>query len=347
MSEYLISQVLKTDNESLSKVRLLLESEGLKFEKNLDYTCAVFDCNDNIIATGSILGNTFRCFAVQKDHQGEGLMNMVMTHLLVIQFDRGISHNFAYVKDSSVKYFKDLGFYPIVQVNGTFTFLENKKNGFDDFLKNIKPLDKKNALIGSVVMNANPFTKGHRYLIETASSKCDCLYVFVLKEERSVFPFSDRFELVKKGCSDLKNVFVYDTDSYMISSATFPTYFLRDEDDVVKNHSSLDAEIFIKIANHLNIKKRFVGDEPFSRTTAIYNEVLKKKLPKGNVECVIIPRLEYEGRAISASSVREAIKNEKWDEIKNILPSITLDYLSSASGKKIIEKLKTLRENKE
>ena len=63
-------------------------------------------------------------------------------------------------------------------------------------------------------MNCNPFTLGHRYLIEQASEKVDHLYVFVVEEDKSFFPFSDRIGLVKKGTADLKNITVKPSGKY-------------------------------------------------------------------------------------------------------------------------------------
>ena len=44
----------------------------------------------------------------------------------------------------------------------------------------------------------DPFTNGHLYLVEYAARHCDNLYVFVLSEDKSVFPADVRFSLVEK-----------------------------------------------------------------------------------------------------------------------------------------------------
>lgn len=52
---------------------------------------------------------------------------------------------------------------------------------------------------GAIVMNCNPFTKGHRYLIEQALKTVEYLYIFVVEEDKSYFKFQDRLKMVKGG----------------------------------------------------------------------------------------------------------------------------------------------------
>ncbi len=58
MSEYAISQVHPTDRRSFAQIDALLEQEGIKRDSNLDYTCAMFDEDYQVIATGSCFANT-------------------------------------------------------------------------------------------------------------------------------------------------------------------------------------------------------------------------------------------------------------------------------------------------
>lgn len=78
---------------------------------------------------------------------------------------------------------------------------------------------------GAIVMNCNPFTKGHRYLIEYASAKVEKLILFVVQENKSLFSFAERYEMVKEGVSDLENVMVVPSGNYILSQTTFPQYF--------------------------------------------------------------------------------------------------------------------------
>ena len=340
MGEYSVSSISKYDKTALSQVDALLRKEGIKRDRNLDYTCGVYDEDYTLIATGSAFGNTLRCFAVSSDHQGEGLMNVVMSHLLDYEMARGISHVFVYTKAKSAKFFMDMGFYEIARVEGLFVFLENRKNGFPSYLEALAGTARPDGVSGAVVMNANPFTRGHRYLLETAASQCDTLHVFVVSEDKSLVPFKVRKRLVEEGTKDLKNVVVHESGPYMISNATFPSYFIADEAGVMEGHARLDVNVFKKIAAVMNITKRFVGDEPFSAITSLYNKVLSSELPLAGIECCIIPRLEQSGVPISASNVRLALQNDDWSALESILPPTTLEFFRSEEAQPVIRAIK-------
>lgn len=340
MYDYFVSNVNLSDTAALLKIDALLEKEGIKRDRNLDYISAVYDMNMNVIATGSLFENTLRCFAVSSEHQGEGLLAVVLNHLLNVQVERGITHAFLYTKPASAKFFEDQWFSEIARVDGSLVFMENKRNGFSSYLEKLSNEKKENAVSGCIVMNANPFTKGHRYLVEKALKQCDYLHVFVLSEDKSLFPYEVRLKLVQEGLKDLKNISIHASGSYIISNATFPSYFLKDEETVMKSHAELDAQIFVKIAKVLNITKRFVGTEPRSLVTGIYNSVLFDKLPQNGIELIEIPRLEVEKSVVSASDVRLIIKNGNIEDLKKLVPDSTYKYLISKKASSVIESIK-------
>ncbi|MDO5088206.1 MAG: adenylyltransferase/cytidyltransferase family protein, partial [Leptotrichiaceae bacterium] len=192
-----------------------------------------------------------------------------------------------------------------------------------------------------IVMNCNPFTSGHRYLIENAAENNSEVVIFVLEEDKSLFPFEVRMELVRKGTSDLKNVKVIPSTKYIISSATFPSYFLKDKNSMLTEYAKLDSEIIgAKFCSLLNINRRYLGEEPSDEVTAVYNSTVSEILPKYGVEVVIIPRKSIEGKIISASSVRNFLKEGKMEEIKKMVPYTTFEYLSSLKNKEISGKSK-------
>ena len=106
MSEYTISQVYPTDKTVLAQIDTLLDQEGIRRDGNLDYICAMFDEEYNVIGTGSCFGNTLRCFAVSSAHQGEGLLNQIITHLIEVQCARGNMHLFLYTKVKKLQVFR-------------------------------------------------------------------------------------------------------------------------------------------------------------------------------------------------------------------------------------------------
>lgn len=182
--------------------------------------------------------------------------------------------------------------------------------------------------VGSIVMNCNPFTKGHRYLVEQALKYCDYLIVFVVEEDKSVFPFAERIDLVRRNLTDLKNVFIIPSSQFIISSRTFKEYFNKESLQEHRIDTSLDVNMFGKeIAPCLNITMRFAGDEPLDNVTRQYNESMARILPQYGVKFIEIPRMKYKGQPVSASEVRNLTKAKQFDKLKKIVPPLTLQYL--------------------
>ena len=333
-----ISKIYPNDKRSLRLIDELLAKEEIRKDKNLDYTCAMFDDDMNIVATGSCFKNTLRCLAVDNSHQGEGLMNQIVTHLVDYEFSRGLTHLFLYTKNKSMKFFRDLGFFEIVNIENQIVFMENKRTGFSDYLDNLKKVGKN---IASLIMNANPFTLGHQYLVEKASIENDILHLFIVSDDSSLVPFEVRKKLVIEGTKYLKNICYHETGDYIISSATFPSYFQKDEVAVIESQANLDIEIFTKIAKVLNINRRYVGEEPNSLVTNIYNQTMLKKLPENNIEYVVVPRKKYSDNIISASTVRQIIKNGNLEDLKNLVPETTYNYFLSDEAKTVIDKIRS------
>ena len=181
---------------------------------------------------------------------------------------------------------------------------------------------------GSIVMNCNPFTLGHRYLIESSAAKVDILYIFVVEEDKSFFPYSDRMDLVKQGTADLDNVVVLPSGKFIISSLTFTDYFGKQELQDRTIDPSFDVTLFARhIAPTLDIKVRFAGEEPLDKVTLQYNQSMESVLPQYGIEFDIIPRKEFGNEVISASRVRALLKDKHFDEISKIVPETTLNYL--------------------
>jgi [citrate (pro-3S)-lyase] ligase len=296
---------------------------GLHPDIDWEQTVLVWDGTE-LAAAGSRNGNLLKCIAVDPGHRGEDLTATVLTQLRTEAFRCGHSHLFLYTKPENRLLFESLFFYPIAQTDKVL-LMENKQGGIQAFLDTL-PQGQPGKKTGAAVMNCNPFTLGHRYLIETAAKECDRLYVFVLSEDKSRFSAAQRLEMVRLGTADLPNVTVLPTGPYLISSATFPTYFLKDREQAGSIQCLLDIEIF---ANHFvprfGITHRYVGTEPLSPMTAQYNEALKAQLPGKGITLREIPRLETEAGPVSASAVRAALEENR--DIRGLVPESTLHYL--------------------
>lgn len=340
MSEYALTQVSLSDKRMLAQVDALLVENGITRDANLDYICAMVDEENRVIATGSCFGATLRCFAVSQQHQGEGLLNEVVSHLMEYQMARGYTHLFLYTKIKSAKFFQSLGFYEIARVDGTLVFMENRRNGFPSYLSRLEKTARP-GVSGAIVMNANPFTLGHQYLVETAAGRCDTLHLFLLSEDASLVPFGVRKQLVQAGTAHLKNLVLHDSGPYIISNATFPSYFLKDDSAVIQGHAKLDLTIFVRIARALGVTVRFVGEEPTSQVTGLYNEIMAAQLPENGIDCVILPRKEALGKAISASTVRAALQAGDWQTLSQLVPQTTLDYFRSSEAEPVLRRIRS------
>lgn len=207
-----------------------------------------------------------------------------------------------------------------------------QKTELDAYIESIR-IDKKvvdNETIGAIVMNANPFTLGHLYLIEKAAASVTYLYVMVVREDLSEFQFGDRFRLVKEGTAQFKNVFVVSSGSFVLSRRTMSEYFQKEELQEKQIDASRDVAFFgAYIAPALSISVRFIGEEPLDCVTRQYNKEMQEKLPKYGVKIVEIPRISIGETIISASMVRRYYREGNWSKLQQMLPKVTLQFLES------------------
>lgn len=300
----------------------LLAKAGLTPDPDAQQIVTVWE-EEELIATGSRKGNLLKCIAVDPEHRGEDLTAAVLSQLRAGAFADGQKHLFLYTKPENRRMFESLFFYPVAQTD-TVLLMEDKRNGIRTFLDTL-PAEAPGEKIGAAVMNCNPFTLGHRYLVETAARECDHVYIFVLSEDQSRFSAQDRMEMVRLGTADIANVTVLPTGPYLISSATFPTYFLKDREAATQVHCRLDIEIFENwFVPRFGITHRYVGTEPLSPMTAQYNAALKENLQK--TVLVELPRLETGSTPVSASAVRKAL--DAGEDIRNLVPETTYRYLT-------------------
>ena len=317
------------------RVEGFLARQGLRYDKGIQYTVVLYDRQGEVAATGSLEKNVLKCIAVDEKWRGEGLTAAVVSTLRSQAFQQNQQHLFLFTKPRNEQLFQPFGFYEISRTEDIL-LMENKKDGIGSFAAS---LARGRGSQGAVVANCNPFTLGHRYLIEQAAKACDTLHLFVLSEDASLFPAGVRMELVKKGTEDLPNVLVHPTSDYLISSATFPTYVLKEEQIEKGAGGQLDLVVFGQhFAPALGICRRFVGQEPFSPVTALYNRQMQEILPRFGVQVVEIPRKEEGGAAISASRVRALLAEGKWDEVKALVPETTWEFLQAPEGQAIARK---------
>lgn len=352
-NRHYISEAPLSLNSVRRRVEAFLTANGLRLAPLDRYVVVTRDEDGNeILAGGGLDGNVIKCVAVSEAARSEGLMNILVSRLIVIAREEGRDSVKAFTKPENEGIFKSLGF-ALIASSPNAILMENGRGGLPEYRKYLASLARPGRN-GAIVMNANPFTKGHRYLVEQAASQVDNLYVIVVKEDRSRFPYVERKAMIEAGCAGLDNVVVCEGSDYAISAATFPTYFLKKLDDATDTQIALDLDLFVNhIAKPLGVTVRFAGSEPEDALTRRYNELMAEILPgtsvavvrqdhqpdpelvKGSalrqarrpIDFVEIPRLEQKGKPLSATSLRRALDKGGFKEAMEYIPKSTVPYL--------------------
>lgn len=319
-----INQVNLQSSQQMSQLKSFLERAGLLLDA-LDFAVVIKE-NNQIIACGGKHKNIIKALAVDPSFQHMGLLPQILTECTYQLFEQGYSNSFIFTTPNNQAIFESLN-YQLVATTKDACLLE-KGSSIASMIDELKATyQTSKTQNGAIVINGNPFTLGHQYLIETAAKACDRLFVFVVEEDASSFPFKDRFAMIQLGCAHLENVIILPSSFYIISQATFPNYFLRDKDHAFKTYAQLDVTIFGTWFSKLNIKTRFVGEEPLDPMTDLYNQTMKELLPSFGIKLTIIKRKENKDGIISASKVRPYLKADDFDAILAYVPDTTYKYL--------------------
>ena len=328
--EYRVAQIPLRYQEDRENLIEFLARHGLTFEQDIQTAFGVFDETDALAACGCAADSLLKCFAVEPELRGRNALGLLVSSLIQERFSAGFYDLFVITRQKNEALFASCGLYPVVRTP-ELVLLENQQNGPMNFAASlIRPGDER-LQAGAIVMNCNPFTLGHRALIEYAAQQCGVLHIFAVSEDRSAFPTDIRIRLVREGTADLPNVRVHLSGNYIISSATFPTYFLKKGEDAAALQSELDISLFAqRIAPELHITKRFAGQEPLDIVTAKYNDAMRHILPQYGIEFCEIPRLSQGNTVISASRVRQLLhKKGVCEEALALVPEVTQRYLET------------------
>jgi len=320
------SHVPSTSTIRLAKVKAFLERMGLDYSPDIELFVIAQE-NDDIVACGGIAGRVLKNIAIDESVQGEGLALSLMSELLKVAYADGRDELFLFTKPQYEEVFEACGFKLIDGAAGKVILMENRYN-IEAYKNRLHKLRHSGEVVGSIVMNCNPFTLGHRYLVEQACERSHWVHLFVVKEDASFFSFHDRYRLICEGLSHLKNLTIHEGSDYIISKATFPTYFIKDKKQIDSLYTELDLNIFRNhLAPELGITHRFVGQEPLCVVTNEYNQQMKKILSRPStspsIEVVELERIEYKGEPISASRVRRLMQERNVEEIRHLVPPTT------------------------
>ena len=326
-----------------SKVEGFLQANGLRME-TLDVYYTLQNTDGDILAGAGLAGDVIKCVAVAPEARSEGLVAPLVSHILS---QHGPGNLKVFTKPENEAVFESLGFHAIARA--PLAILMENGRGLEaycaclkDTLLSFRPTEGSGEIsssVGVVVMNANPFTLGHRYLLEQAAARVDRLVVIPVRTSYA-FPYTERLAMIKAGAPS--GVTVVEGSDYQISAATFPTYFLKDLSEAAETQMRLDLDLFARhIAPALGATVRFVGSEPQDPLTARYNALMQEVLPLKVVE---IPRLKAEPintshtAVISASAVRTALEEGSYARAAALCPESTRPYLMAALAERALRR---------
>ena len=348
-----------------SKVEGFLQANGLRME-TLDVYYTLQNTDGDILAGAGLAGDVIKCVAVAPEVRSEGLVAPLVSHILS---QHGPGNLKVFTKPENEAVFESLGFHAIARA--PLAILMENGRGLEaycaclkDTLLSFRPTEGSGEIsssVGVVVMNANPFTLGHRYLLEQAAARVDRLVVIPVQTSYA-FPYTERLAMIKAGAPS--GVTVVEGSDYQISAATFPTYFLKDLSEAAETQMRLDLDLFARhIAPALGATVRFVGSEPQDPLTARYNTLMQELLPLKVVE---IPRLsasvdiseenyfsqgfaknqfssddgmpEHNTKVISASAVRAALEEGSYARAAALCPGSTRPYLMAALAERALRR---------
>ena len=334
------------------RIEQFLGDNGLRLD-DVDYYAALVDeTTDDIVAGGGLKGGVIKCVAVADGHKGEAVANQIVSHLIAQANADGHQCVKLFTKPQNQKMFESMSFRLLAEapkailmetgIGGIRRYSEElrvkseESNGELHYITSTTPQPVKlhhnntspqHPIMpqrGIIIMNCNPFTLGHRYLIEQAAQQVQTLYILVVREDCSMFGYDERKAMIVRGVAHINNVVVCDGSEYSISATTFPTYFLKCLSDASDTQMTLDIDLYRRhIAPALGATVRFVGTEPDDPLTRRYNELMKSMLP----DVREVARLQQSGVAVSASRVRKAIVENHLALAARLVPPTTVPYI--------------------
>lgn len=326
------------------RIEQFLGDNGLRLDDVDYYATLVDETTDEIVAGGGLKGGVIKCVAVADGHKGEAVANQIVSHLIAQANADGHQCVKLFTKPQNQRMFESMSFRLLAEapkailmetgIGGIKRYSEelesekekvkSEKSNGKLHHNNTSPQHPIMPLSGIIIMNCNPFTLGHRYLIEQAAQQVETLYILVVREDCSMFSYDERKAIISRGVADLDNVVVCDGSEYSISATTFPTYFLKCLSDASDTQMTLDIDLYRRhIAPALGATVRFVGTEPDDPLTRRYNELMKSMLP----DVREVARLEKNGVAVSASRVRKAIVENHLAQAARLVPPTTVPYI--------------------
>ncbi len=317
----------------IEAAKALIESEGLRFEAGYDELVGVFEAG-KLIGCGARQGRVLKMLVVDPDHRGGAVLGEIVTELMCDDRNVKSGANFIFAKPCAIASFERLNFRLLVKL--TEAGMLESCNGLNQFLRR-HASQVRTGHNGAVVINSDPFSRGHQHLIETAVAQVDNLYVFIPSEGNFTFSEDIRMELARQGTRHLSNVIVIDAGPYVLNDATFPGYFLKPGESKDPLRLEMDMGLFARhLAPYFHITTRFVGTEPLDPVARSHNQIMKQCLAEQGIRLEEIAREKVGELWINTQQVRRAFFDGDMERVREQVPATTFNVLSSLSTMPIV-----------
>lgn len=333
-SNNIFTRVKRSKNKKMAKIAQFLHKNNLSVNTTVKVFITVTR-DKKLIACSKIAKNIIKCVAISKSVRSKKLALTLATKLINLAYKRHSTHLFIYTKTKYKALFRQCGFSTLTSVPGVMVLIKNSATQLKRYAKSLKKFRHPKNKIGCIVINANPFTNSHRYLIQQAAAQCNWLHLFLVKKNSSRFPYKNQLNLVLKSTANIPRLTVHRGSKYIISRATFPCYFIKKQSVINHCYTKINLKIFRQyLAPALGVTHRFVGTKPFCRVTAQYNQNMRFWLETPTISAppiklVKIKRLRYQKMPISASQVRQLLAKNNLTAIAPLVPAVTLHYLQN------------------
>lgn len=320
----------------------LLHSAHLHPEQAIDEVYGL-ESQGELLATAAIFGSVIKCVALAKKAQGGPVFHQLLSFVLQRLHQQGHEASYVYTKKTAA--FEALGFKKLAAVPESLVLMERSMNGLPYYLKGLQE-KKRPGTSAAMVLHANPLTLGHCALIDFALKHYAHAHIFLLSEDRGAFPHWARRKILESYIQDFKTrLTLHETGPYLVSSQSFPSYFIQEKEEITKIQAQLDARLFKEqIAPTLQLDARILGTEPHSRPTALYNAAMEEVFaspPRPHwPKLHILERHRMNGGPISASRVRKLLSEGKLKEAKSLLPKASINFLMTCEGREVITSLR-------
>jgi [citrate (pro-3S)-lyase] ligase len=254
------SEFEATNERRVAKVKDFLGKNDLALTDDVELFVTASE-EGEMVACGGISGKILKCVAVTPRLRGQRFVLKVIDELLEAAKKRGQKELFLFSSPKNQAYFESHGFGLIGSSGNEVILMENTDN-LGRYKAQLREKRVEGKAIGSAVLCDTPLRDREIALIQRASHMCDWLHVFIVCDHDKEGFTSDRAAVLRERLKAFENITVHERSEYMISKATFPTYFIQDQDRISALHAELDLKIFKEhIAPSLGITHRFVGSE--------------------------------------------------------------------------------------